>query len=438
MVTQMGRKTYLVLHLDPCHPLEHPAGQGCQSIHRSHSICLCLVLYSLYIRLDRTQTCSPFPSSVLIPPQAFALLTLIILLSLHSIRRRFYECFYVVHVLLVPCMLVTAGLHHSAIAWWCWAALGVWVGERFWRGTWWVYANGIFGGVTLRQYPAPSNSPQDTWEMGDVHRFSVESPHFQPIDGRSPSPLDAYYLHDKGSISVGRGSPISKPRLPTFLPHSAEQNLSRTPISAPYPYIPPAGYAHAELLSGHTVRLRLITPGFLPWSPGQHFLINIPSVSRFTSHPFTCATVCDEEVSTDAGRIMLFLIRAKSGWTQDLWNLVSRMTAERSSGAGFASGNSPKNGVLLRAYVDGPFGSAKRARWGNHSTGVIITGGSGASFGLSLLQYMCMCLAGKDGRHLGGGPGGWGRKGADLKRVRFIWLVREYSKFSRLRKSRFS
>lgn len=137
---------------------------------------------------------------------------------------------------------------------------------------------------------------------------------------------------------------------------------------------------------------------------------------------------------------MLFLVRAKGGWTQDLWNLVSRLAAERSRADvthTFTSDNLPKHGVLLRAYVDGPFGSAKRARWGNYSTGVIITGGSGVSFGLSLLQYMCMCLSGRDGRHLGGRPGGWGWKGRDLKRVRFIWLVREYSEFSQLSKSEF-
>ncbi|KAH0826990.1 hypothetical protein J3R83DRAFT_4649 [Lanmaoa asiatica] len=364
---------------------------------------------------------------------AFALLTLIILLSLHPIRRQFYDQFYILHVLLVPFMLVTAGLHHPSVSWWCWAALSLWVGERLWRGTWWIFTNGILGRVALGSSPAPSNfknSPSDTWEMDDVYHPSVEStlPH-SPIDGRSPSPLELYYLHDKSPISSDCDTPVLKAQPP--LPHSAEQTLFRTsPSQPPSPYIPPSGYVHAELLSGRTVRLRLITPGFLPWSPGQHFLLNIPSVSRFTSHPFTCASVCDEEAPTDAGRMMLFLVRTKSGWTQDLWNLVSRLTADQSVGdasPAFPSDSPPKNGVLLRAYVDGPFGSAKRVRWGNYSTGVIITGGSGVSFGLSLLQYMCMCLAGRDGRHLGGRPGGWGWKGANLKRVRFIWLVREYS-----------
>ena len=377
---------------------------------------------------------------MLIPPQAFALLTLIILLSLHPIRRRFYDHFYISHVLLVPSMLVMAGLHHPTVAWWCWGALSFWIGERVWRGTWWTYANGIIGGAThvpSLSPPRPKNPPRDTWEMDHVRRSSVESTsaHFPP-DGRSPSPLYDYYLHDDESHIPVDHDTTSKAQPPVSHPHLAEPNFSRTSISPPSPcYIPPPGYVHAELLSGRTVRLRLITPGFLPWSPGQHFLLNIPSVSRFTSHPFTCASVCDEEAPTDAGRIMLFLVRAKGGWTQELWNLVSRLTSERSTDM---SDNLPKGGVLLRAYVDGPFGSAKRARWGNYSTAIIITGGSGVSFGLSLLQYMSMCLAGRDGSHLGGCPGGWGRKGADLKRVRFIWLVREYSEFRPLSKSAWS
>lgn len=422
----------MVSCLHPCRPMEYPIGQGRQPIHRSRSIYLCLVLYSFYMWLDRTWSC-PFAATLLIPSQAFILLTLIILLSLHPIRRRFYECFYMMHVLLCPCMLVMAGLHHPAVAYWCWVALSIWIGERLWRATWWIYANGIVSGITLGLSPSSTfkNPPRDTWEMDHVQRSSGESalPHLS-ANSRSPSPLHDYYLRDENPTSPDRDTPESRVRSPPFPPHTTDQHLFGTHL--PSPYTPPPGYAHAELLSGYTVRLRVITPGYLPWSPGQHFLLNIPSVSRFTSHPFTCASVCDEEGATDASRIMVFLIRAKSGWTRDLWNLVSRSIAERSKGdvSPAYTGSLPKHGILLRAYVDGPFGSAKRARWGNYSTAVIITGGSGVSFGLSLLQYMCMCLAGRDGRHLGGQPGGWGWKGADLKRIRFIWLVREYCKFN--------
>lgn len=359
---------------------------------------------------------------------AFALLTSIIVLSMKSIRRNFYETFYFLHVLLVPFMLVSAAFHHPTLWWWCWGALAIWAGERLWRWTWWFATNALILGSSSSQ-PAMSKRPHptitaDTLEMEHLHmqllRTSADAQSF-----RSPSPLDSYYQSCKESVST-RSSFLATHRLSAG---SIEPDTARSTIYYPPPYIPPPGYAHAELLSGHTVRLRLITPGFLPWAPGQHFLIKIPSVSQFTTHPFTCASVCDYESPTDEGRLIVMLIRTRNGWTQDLWDLVSRMIAEQSPGdiPISAAENRPKHGVLLRTYVDGPFGSSIRARWGNYSTVLIIAGGSGVSFGLSVLQYICMCLSGRDGKNLGGHPGGWGKKSFLTRRVRFIWLVREYS-----------
>ncbi|KAG1756729.1 uncharacterized protein EDB91DRAFT_32712 [Suillus paluster] len=349
---------------------------------------------------------------------AFALLTFIIALSVHPIRRSFYEAFYFLHILLVPLALVSAAFHHPTLWWWCWGTLAIWAGERIWRWTWWFATNpSILGICSSRKRPHSTIHSSDTWEMEHLRRQTLRT----HTDSQSPSPLSPYYQSDKQSVRS-----LTRPLSARFSP---EGDPARSPVHSPSPYIPPPGYVHAELLSGHTVRLRLITPGFLPWAPGQHFLIRIPSVSRFTTHPFTCASVCDYESPTDEGRLIVMLIRARNGWTQDLWNLVSRMTAEMSPGdTPFpAADNLPKQGVLLKAYVDGPFGSSIRARWGNHSTVLIIVGGSGVSFGLSVLQYICMCLSGRDGRNLGGRPGGWGKKSFQTQRVRFVWLIRDYS-----------
>ncbi|KAG2111597.1 uncharacterized protein F5147DRAFT_92393 [Suillus discolor] len=351
---------------------------------------------------------------------AFALLTSIIVLSMNSIRRNFYEAFYFLHVLLVPLMLTSAAFHHPTLWWWCWGALAIWAGERLWRWTWWFAANtSILGSSSSSKRLHPAISTADTLETEYLRLQSLDLQSFRP-----PSSLNPHYQSDKHT--VGPHSSLLPIRLPTG---SLELDTARPTIHHPSPYIPPPGYAHAELLSGHTVRLRLITPGFLPWAPGQHFLIKIPSVSRFTTHPFTCASICDYESPTDEGRLIVMLIRTRNGWTQDLWDLVSRMTAEHSPGDTpiCAAENLPSHGVLLRTYVDGPFGSSIRARWGNYSTVLIIAGGSGVSFGLSVLQYICMCLSGRDGKNLGGQPGGWGKKSFLTKRVRFVWLVREYS-----------
>ncbi|EEB87413.1 hypothetical protein MPER_15238, partial [Moniliophthora perniciosa FA553] len=69
-------------------------------------------------------------------------------------------------------------------------------------------------------------------------------------------------------------------------------------------------------------------------------------------------------------------------------------------------------------FVDGPFGSSVRAKWGDYSTVVIFAAGSGVSFALSILEFVCLCLAGRDGKHLGGHPGSMGSKGYKTRRKR--------------------
>lgn len=378
-------------------------------------------------------------------------MTLIIALSIHPLRRAHYEAFYFLHVLLVPLFLVTAALHHPPVWWWCWAAIGLWIGERLWRATWWLHSNGYFGGMSVQTQAyqhVPPHRQQEPWRDSlEMKHSSKQSSHNHLQDSstysfpppRQPYPPYSHQTNLKSPLSPissedPRTAYSSRAHTPTSsLHHVTSPSVSshlRTPLSpVGNEYVPPPGYAHAELLSGRTIRLRFISPGFFSWAPGQHFLVSIPSVSRFTTHPFTAASVCDEQAG-DAGRELVFLVRAKSGWTQELWDAVAKLTVTRQShprGERPTKGSDmPPRGVLMRMYVDGPFGSSVRARWGSHSTVLIITGGSGVSFGLSVLEYICMCLSGRDGRNLGGRPGGWGKKGFSTTRVRFVWLVREF------------
>ncbi|EMD38386.1 hypothetical protein CERSUDRAFT_113545 [Gelatoporia subvermispora B] len=330
---------------------------------------------------------------------AFAVMTLLILLSLKPIRQRHYEAFYFLHILFVPLTLVMAALHHPTLWWWCWAALAIWIGERAYRLVWFLHTNGIFN---LRK-----SSP--------------------PVRKRAPSQgplLDPITIKTNLKVAISPSTPSfgrsSYPPPPTALQsfEFAEK------------YAPPPGFAYLEVQPGRTVRLRVITPGALAWAPGQHFLLRIPAITSFTSHPFTVASVCDEQASSDSGRELVFLIRAKNGWTRDLWDTVASLMAR---GQTFYPGESipagyrpPTRGVLLRTYVDGAYGTVARARWGSYPTVLIVCGGSGVSFGMSVLQYMCLCMAGRDGKYLGGPPGGYGRAGWHTTRVRFVWLVREF------------
>lgn len=345
--------------------------------------------------------------------QAFVFLTLITFCSIRPLRQPHYEAFYFLHILLVPLMLIMSAFHHPPVQWWAWGALGVWVCERLWRAVWWMNINGWFGGI-IANAPVATGSPPKT-------------PKHQTLDMKNT----------KGFPQV----PHITPFMPTHTPFSSQststtlvnRNSTSTVdqlISPPTTYVPPPGYAHAELMPGRTVRIKLVSPGFRSWSPAQHFLLSIPSVSRFTSHPFTVASICDETSPSDSGRALVFLIRAKSGWTKDLWDSVIGLMVRRQTGPPGETlpkgSHPPTRGVLMRAFVEGPLGSISRTNWNTNSTLIIITGGSGVSFGLSILEYICLCLSGRDGKHLGGSSGGFGRPNFKVTRVRFVWLVREF------------
>lgn len=340
---------------------------------------------------------------------AFILLTLLVLLSLGRIREKQYELFYAFHVILVPATIVMSALHHPPLWWWCWLSLLLWVGERAWRATNWVYVNGFLG---RRVHVSPTISsglrPSTRGQTLDMHSAT---PDLESIDFSADS-LPLYR------------SPDSKN------PHHSNGRFSSSTTSFLTPVLPtfsiPIGYGHAEVLAGRTIRLRLITPGQLTWAPGQHFLLCIPSVSRLVSHPFTCASVCDEQKPGDDGRMITFLIRAKNGWTKNLWTMVVSLIADgRRHPAQEPPGGTtlPPSGVLLRAWVDGPFGSPVRTNWGLYSSAVIISGGSGVSFGISVLEFLCLCMAGRDGRYLGGRVG----KFSAMRRIRFVWILRDFA-----------
>ncbi|EIN07321.1 hypothetical protein PUNSTDRAFT_121472 [Punctularia strigosozonata HHB-11173 SS5] len=356
---------------------------------------------------------------------AFGLFTAIVLLSILPLRRDHYETFWFLHVLLVPMAIVMAALHHPPIWYWCWAALAIWGGERLWRAGFWLWNNGFLG--------TSSASRPSYQRASHVHASGLKESAAYPL----PSPVPPVY-QDKRNEPVrsihDTHSPISPAVSARFTPthpnYPSESSVDAF-LSSQSEYSPPPGYAQAELLAGRTVRLTFTPPRQLSWAPGQHFLICIPSVSSFLSHPFTVASVSDLKAPTASGRQLVILVRAKAGWTRDLWDEVMSLTVR-----GFRhhpmekqppDDQLPPRGLLMRMWVDGPFGSSIRARWGHYSTALIVSGGSGVSFGLSVLEYLCLCMAGRDGRELGGRPGGWGKRGFMTRRVRFVWLVREFS-----------
>ena len=235
------------------------------------------------------------------------------------------------------------------------------------------------------------------------------------------------------SRSLSRTSYLGSSK-PTLYQHARLSSTHSLLPPVPSTFSIPAGYAHAEILAGRTIRLRVVTPGRLTWAPGQHFFLCIPFLSIIDTHPFTCASVCDNQKLGNDGRMIVFLIRAKNGWTKDLWTTVVGLLAhgQRHPAGEVPVGTIlPRTGVLLKAWIDGPFGSPVRTDWGVYSTAVIVAGGSGASFAISVLEYLCLCMAGRDGKSLGGTVGR--RNSFSMQRIRFVWILRDFGELISVR-----
>jgi hypothetical protein len=336
---------------------------------------------------------------------AFAPFTVLMLSTFRFFRYNFYETFYAIHVILVPVTLYTAGMHHPSVGWWCWSALIIWVAERAWRAVFWFWVNGVFKRKMPNAPPrekAPSHSRQSSVSL------------------------------KKGGVQLDSVSeyPESEYDTPLLRKHSRMPTRVESLMSPPESYVPPPGYALAELMPGKTVRLTVLTPSCRPWAPGQHFILSIPSINKFTSHPFTVGSICDQQSSSPAGRLLIFFIRAKAGWTKTLWDNVVALSAREKfhcDGEEPPEGTYlPTRGVILRTFVEGPFGSVARTDWVEYSSVLLVGGGSGVSFALSVLVYLCLCLSGRASKFLGGHS----KPFSNVSRVRFVWLASEFSHIS--------
>ncbi|KAL7410829.1 FAD-binding domain-containing protein [Mrakia frigida] len=493
---------------------------------------------------------------------SFGALTLLTVLSIAPIRKRFYETFYIIHVTLVPLTLITAALHFPNRFWWPAAAGGLWALERLWRFLRYGWVNGWWGGLgngerrekkkTKRESRDSSSSSKrisssdggegkklEQWEMnqmaetGDglgmgrdeiMSMYDYASP-TSPSAGNSPfnnhdaplhpNPNPNSYAAQNGEFGqhstnsknrppfgYGTGSsashytngsvnggysdfksdsthegesgsravdPLVADATPTPIPrsssspsamrialpragppraHSTFSIYSEALIPVPRPIRAPipAGYALVQLLPSRMLRLTLRLPKPFRWAPGQNVLLQIREISIWTSHPFSIVSVYDEDVEQE----IVLLVKARKGFTMDLWketkkrmdegpqmitnstepnsNSVAGTPSDRPQSYYFASStkklSTPKP-VFFRALVDGPYGSSARVRWGDHSTVLIICGGSGVSFGIAILTYVCECIASRD--KMGMGRGGKGGRHFITKRVRFLWIVRDFA-----------
>ncbi|WFD01766.1 hypothetical protein MOBT1_000442 [Malassezia obtusa] len=419
---------------------------------------------------------------------AYIFLTLLVIFSITPFRRAHYEVFYVVHVVCVLGFMIATWAHHPQLGWWMLAALLLWGLERLTRIVRVMWINYSEKPAMLREpqhTPVATHEPglYSTETLGashlDVSRAGLDSPMIGHAGkGASASRVDLDVeatpkwpgadLGGAGSASqLDLGAPGTAhvdlgaaAVVPSQTPrHSAA--LSASPSGSPRIPVPLAvpfrsvisddlrmqlypGYAFIQPLAGNMMRLVLRTASPLQWRPGQWLYLQIPHLSVFQSHPFTIASSFTKRKhdrigradDTDVDQLVLLLIRVRGGLTRRLWEYIQRKSVppDANSAArgiartfpvlGAAQVPSQVRGVYLRAIVDGPFGSSARVDWGAYKSVVIVCGGSGVSFGMSVLEHLCReiarALQGEDVRGLYGRP-------FHLRRVCFVWVMREFA-----------
>ena len=184
--------------------------------------------------------------------------------------------------------------------------------------------------------------------------------------------------------------------------------------SGPAGLVAPPGFALVQLLPGQMVRLVLRLPKTLRWRPGQHVLLCVPSVHWWQSHPYTIVGADPRSLQPDrrAGSDLTFLIRARNGSGFSA-TLYKQLMAERARvGEGVP--------IYVRAQTSMSFGTCARTRWHAYKTVLVFCGGTGISFGATVLEHLCSRIAAREhGRKVG-------RHAFLPTRVRLVWILQEH------------
>jgi hypothetical protein len=194
----------------------------------------------------------------------------------------------------------------------------------------------------------------------------------------------------------------------------------------------PPGYAYAQLLPSKVVRLTIRMPRPFKWYAGQHVSLYMPEISKWQSHPFSISTACTEDRDNE----IILIVKTRKGFTKKLFNETRKRLfaasgvsvqkkARQSLNSVLTLGNSNPPPVLLRAMLDGPFGSAARGKPGLNESIMIVCGGTGVSFGISCLESLCNTMASR----VTGDRRAEGSRKFLTRRIRFVWIVREFSEY---------
>ncbi|MCJ1469697.1 hypothetical protein MMC07_008333 [Pseudocyphellaria aurata] len=141
--------------------------------------------------------------------------------------------------------------------------------------------------------------------------------------------------------------------------------------------------------------IKVTIPTQMKWRPGQYVYLRMPGISIFENHPFTIASLCNEDFPSEYGeqyRDMTLVFRPFGGFTRK----VLDSAVKRGPSATY------------RAFIDGPYGGMQRDL-ASFNTVVLFAGGSGITAIVSQLLDLIKKM--RDGK-------------AVTKKVHVVWALK--------------
>lgn len=165
-------------------------------------------------------------------------------------------------------------------------------------------------------------------------------------------------------------------------------------------------------LPGNVTKVTIQNPS-ISWQPGQHVFLTCHAVVPLQSHPFTIASLPEDNR-------LEFFIRAESGGTRRFFRYASKK--DRVLGTGQTAPPTHNRTV----FVEGPYGSLRSLR--QFDSVVLLAGGMGATFTMPLLRDIAS--AWKEEASGERQTSRQTRRLAATKRIRLVWVIKSRSQLS--------
>ncbi|KAJ0424350.1 FAD-binding domain-containing protein [Aspergillus carlsbadensis] len=150
-------------------------------------------------------------------------------------------------------------------------------------------------------------------------------------------------------------------------------------------------------LPGNVTRVTIRNPG-TKWTPGQHMFLTCHTIAPLQSHPFTIASIPEDND-------LEFLVRAEKGGTRRFFRYASKYDQV----IGNPNASSKQTRMVL---IEGPYGRLRSPR--QFDSVVLLAGGMGATFTVPLLRDIVAQW--KSNPHL-----------TVTKRIQFVWVIKSHA-----------